>query len=104
MVHMVGGVAALMGAAILGPRIGKYDKDGKPRAIPGHNTPFAIVGVFILWFGWFGFNGGSQLSAGAAGDASAISVIFLSTNVAAAAGGVVALSSPGSRPASPTST
>ena len=91
MVHMVGGVAALMGAAILGPRIGKYDKDGKPRAIPGHNTPLAIVGVFILWFGWFGFNGGSQLSAGAAGDASAISVIFLSTNVAAAAGGVVAL-------------
>ena len=78
MVHMVGGVAALMGAAILGPRIGKYDKDGKPRAIPGHNTPLAIIGVFILWFGWFGFNGGSQLSAGAAGDASAISVIFLS--------------------------
>ena len=91
MVHMVGGVAALMGAAILGPRIGKYDKDGKPRAIPGHNTPLAIVGVFILWFGWYGFNGGSQLSAGAAGDASAISVILLSTSIAAAAGGVVAM-------------
>ena len=91
MVHMVGGVAALMGAAILGPRIGKYDKNGKPRAIPGHNTPLAIIGVFILWFGWYGFNGGSQLSAGAAGDASAISVILLSTSIAAAAGGVVAM-------------
>ena len=83
MVHMVGGVAALMGAAILGPRIGKYDKNGKPRAIPGHNIPLAIFGVFILWFGWYGFNGGSQLSAGAAGDATAISVILLSTNIAA---------------------
>lgn len=91
LVHMTGGVAALMGAAILGPRIGKYGPDGKPRGIPGHNTPLAMVGVFILWFGWFGFNGGSQLSAGAAGDAGAISVILLSTCVAAAAGGVLAL-------------
>lgn len=91
LVHMTGGVAALMGAAILGPRIGKYGKDGKPRAIPGHNTPFAIVGVFILWFGWYGFNGGSQLSAGAAGDAGAISVILMTTSIAAAAGGAVAM-------------
>jgi Amt family ammonium transporter len=91
LVHMTGGVAALMGAAILGPRIGKYGKDGKPRAIPGHNTPLAIVGVFILWFGWYGFNGGSQLSAGAPGDAAAISVILLSTSIAAAAGGVAAM-------------
>ena len=91
LVHMVGGVAALMGAAILGPRIGKYDKDGRPKAIPGHNMPFAIVGVFILWFGWFGFNGGSQLSAGGIGDADAISTILLSTNVAAGAGGLVAM-------------
>ena len=91
LVHMTGGVAALMGAAIVGPRIGKYGRDGKPRAVPGHNTPLAIIGVFILWFGWYGFNGGSQLSAGAAGDASAISVILMTTSIAAAAGGVLAM-------------
>ena len=88
LVHMTGGVAALVGAAILGPRIGKYGKDGKPKAIPGHNIPFAIFGVFVLWFGWFGFNGGSTLAAaGLGGD---IGVILLSTNVAAGAGGVAA--------------
>lgn len=62
-VHMTGGVAALMGASILGPRIGKYGPDGRPRAIPGHNIPFVILGVFILWVGWFGFNPGSELLA-----------------------------------------
>ena len=60
LVHMVGGFAALMGAIILGPRIGKFGKDGKPRAIPGHSVPLAIVGVFILFIGWFGFNPGSR--------------------------------------------
>ncbi|MGI9644148.1 MAG: ammonium transporter [Ilumatobacteraceae bacterium] len=62
-VHMTGGIAALMGAAFLGPRIGKYDENGKPRAIPGHSIPFAMLGVFILWLGWFGFNPGSELAA-----------------------------------------
>ena len=62
-VHSAGGWAALMGAIILGPRIGKYDKDGNPRAIPGHSMPLAITGVFILFIGWFGFNGGSELAA-----------------------------------------
>ena len=62
-VHMVGGIAGLMGAMFLGPRIGKYSPDGTPRAIPGHNIPFAILGVFILWLGWFGFNPGSELAA-----------------------------------------
>ena len=58
---MVGGVCALIGAKILGPRIGKYGKDGKPRAILGHNLTFAALGVFILWFCWFGFNGASTV-------------------------------------------
>ncbi|MDD3432067.1 MAG: ammonium transporter, partial [Bacteroidales bacterium] len=62
-VHSVGGWIALMGAAVLGPRIGKYGKDKKPRALPGHNLSLATLGVFILWFGWFGFNPGSQLAA-----------------------------------------
>ena len=61
-VHSAGGWAALMGAVFLGPRIGKYGPDGKPRAIPGHNVGFAVVGVFVLWFGWFGFNAGSELA------------------------------------------
>jgi ammonium transporter, Amt family len=89
LVHMTGGVAALVGAAMLGPRLGKYGKDGKPRAIPGHNMPFAIFGVFVLWFGWFGFNGGSTLAA--TGLADDIGIILLSTNVAAGAGGLVAV-------------
>ncbi len=86
-VHMTGGVAALVAATLLGPRIGKYE-DGRTRAIPGHNIPYAIFGVFILWFGWFGFNGGSTLAA--TGAASSIGVILMSTNVAAGAGGLVA--------------
>lgn len=82
-VHSVGGWAALAGAIVLGPRIGKYDKDGKPRAIPGHSIPFAIIGVFILFIGWFGFNPGSELAAD-----SAVPAIALTTLLAGAAGGV----------------
>ena len=90
-VHMVGGVAALIGAIILGPRIGKYSKSGKSKAIPGHNLTIAALGVFILWFGWFGFNPGSQLAAATTDDARAISHVFLTTNLAACAGGFFAL-------------
>lgn len=90
-VHSVGGWIALVGAAILGPRIGKYSKDGKSRAIPGHNLTIAALGVFILWFGWFGFNPGSQLAAATTEDQIAISVVFLNTNLAACAGGFFAL-------------
>ena len=90
-VHSVGGWMALVGAAILGPRVGKYGKDGKSRAIPGHNLMMACLGVFILWFGWFGFNPGSQLAAATAEDSAAISLVFLNTNLAACAGGVMAL-------------
>lgn len=83
-VHMVGGVAALVGAKILGPRLGKYGKDGKPRAIPGHSLTLGALGVFILWFCWFGFNGGSTVSA--TGDDTLFSMgnIFVTTNLAAA--------------------
>ena len=90
-VHSVGGWIALVGAAILGPRIGKYGKDGKSRAIPGHNLTIAALGVFILWFGWFGFNPGSQLAAASTDDAMSISHVFLTTNLAACAGGFFAL-------------
>ena len=90
-VHSVGGWIALVGAAILGPRIGKYGKDGKSRAIPGHNLTIAALGVFILWFGWFGFNPGPQLPAATTDDARAISHVFLTTNLAACAGGFFAL-------------
>lgn len=89
-VHSVGGWIALMGAAVLGPRIGKYGKDKKPRALPGHNLSLATLGVFILWFGWFGFNPGSQLAASGEVNRNAISHIFLTTNLAAAAAGGVA--------------
>lgn len=85
-VHMVGGVAALCGAAILGPRIGKYGPDGKPRAIPGHSIPFAIIGCFILLVGWFGFNPGSELLAD-----MAVSPVAVTTVLAGAAGAVVAM-------------
>lgn len=90
-VHSVGGWIALVGASILGPRIGKYGKDGKSRAIPGHNLTIAALGVFILWFGWFGFNPGSQLAAASSEDQFMISHIFLTTNLAACAGGFSAL-------------
>ncbi|MBN2487100.1 MAG: ammonium transporter [Bacteroidales bacterium] len=85
-VHSVGGWCALIGALILGPRIGKYGKDGTVNAIPGHNLPMASLGVFILWLGWFGFNPGSQLAASGTANAEALSLIFVTTNIAAAAG------------------
>lgn len=90
-VHSVGGWIALVGAAILGPRLGKYGKDGKSKAIPGHNLTLACLGVFILWFGWFGFNPGSQLAAAGYGDQTTISHVFLTTNLAACTGGFLAL-------------
>jgi len=85
-VHMVGGVTALAGAMVLGPRIGKYNKDGTANAIPGHNIPMAILGVFILAFGWFGFNPGSTL----AGTDLRIAVIAVNTMLASAAGAIAA--------------
>ncbi len=90
-VHSVGGVLALIGAMILGPRLGKYDKKGKSHAIPGHSLTLAALGVFILWFGWFGFNPGSQLAVATEGDRVAVSHVFLTTNLAAVAGGVATM-------------
>ena len=83
-VHMVGGVCALIGAKILGPRIGKYGKDGKPRAILGHNLSIAALGVFILWFCWFGFNGASTVGMDSDELISGASLVFFNTNLAAA--------------------
>ncbi len=82
-VHMLGGVAAIVGASILGPRIGKYSKDGKPKAILGHSITLGALGVFILWFCWFGFNGGSTVSMEGA-NIEAAGRIFMMTNLAAA--------------------
>ena len=82
-VHMVGGVAALIGAKILGPRIGKYTKDGKSRAIPGHSLTLGALGVFILWFCWFGFNGASTVSM-TGENANVAANVFVTTNIAAA--------------------
>ena len=90
-VHSVGGVLALIGAMALGPRIGKYSSDGKSRAIPGHNLTLASLGVFILWLGWFGFNPGSQLAASGEVNRTAISHVFLTTNLAAVAGGTATM-------------
>ncbi|MEK0164751.1 ammonium transporter [Phaeobacter sp. JH18-32] len=89
-VHSVGGWAALTGALILGPRIGKY-KNGKTVPMPGSNLALATLGTFILWLGWFGFNGGSQLAMGTVGDVADVSRIFANTNAAAAGGAVAAL-------------
>ena len=86
-VHSTGGWLALTGAIVLGPRLGKYDGEGKPRPIAGHNLPLAALGVFILWLGWFGFNPGSQMGA----DAAPISHIAVTTNLAAAAGAITAM-------------
>jgi len=86
LVHSVGGWAALLYIIKLGARIGKFGKDGKPHAIPGHNLPFAAAGVLILWLGWFGFNGGSVLSA----DPGLTSLVLTTTSIAAAAGGLAA--------------
>ena len=83
-VHMVGGICALIGAKILGPRIGKYDKDGKPRAILGHNLTFAALGVFILWFCWFGFNGASTVGMDSDALVETAGRVFFNTNMAAA--------------------
>ena len=90
-VHSVGGWIAFVGAAIIGPRIGKYHKDGTSKAIPGHSLTVAALGVFILWFGWFGFNPGSQLAASTPDDQEAISHVFLTTNLAACAGAVASI-------------
>jgi Amt family ammonium transporter len=86
LVHSVGGWGALITIYLLGARIGKFDKDGNPKALPGHNLPIASAGVFILWLGWFGFNGGSVLSA----DPELTSLTLVTTSLAAAAGGVAA--------------
>ena len=83
-VHMVGGVTACIGAKILGPRIGKYDRDGKPQAIPGHNLTVAALGVFILWFCWFGFNGASTTAMSTDADLTKASLVYMNTNLAAA--------------------
>ncbi len=86
LVHAVGGAAALVGAWMLGPRIGKFT-DGKANDIPGHNLPLATIGVLLLWFGWFGFNGGSVLSA----QPDAIGLVLVNTALAAAAGSLAAM-------------
>lgn len=90
-VHSAGGWAALVGAIILGPRLGRYSAEGKVRPMPGSSLPLATLGTFILWFGWFGFNGASQLAMGSAADSVAISNIFVNTNMAAAGGAVAAV-------------
>jgi Amt family ammonium transporter len=90
-VHSVGAWVGLAGAVVIGPRLGKYTKEGKARALPGQNLALGALGVFILWFGWFGFNPGSQLAAAGTENASAISHIFITTNLAAAAGAVTAM-------------
>jgi Amt family ammonium transporter len=86
LVHSVGGWAALAMVILLGPRLGKYNEDGTPNAIPGHNLVLAAIGVFLLWFGWFGFNGGSVLDA----TPSLVSLVLVTTSCAAAAGGIAA--------------
>lgn len=90
-VHMVGGVCALIGAKILGPRIGKYDKDGKPKAILGHSLTLGALGVFILWFCWFGFNGCSTVAADSDEALLSMSSIFVTTNMAAAVAAVTTM-------------
>ncbi|MDE0697790.1 MAG: ammonium transporter [Boseongicola sp.] len=90
LVHSAGGFAALAGAIVLGPRLGKY-RDGRVNPMPGSNLALATLGTFILWLGWFGFNGGSQLAAGTVGDIADVSRIFANTNMAAASGAIAAL-------------
>ena len=91
-VHSTGGWAALAGALIIGPRLGKYRADGSVKSTPPSNVPAVTLGVFILWLGWFGFNGGSQLAMSSALDAVAMSNVLVNTNLAAAAGVIAALS------------
>ena len=90
-VHMVGGIAALVGAKILGPRIGKYNKDGSANAIPGHNITVGALGVFILWFCWFGFNGCSTVSMTGDDNIMLAGSVFVTTNIAAAAATVTTM-------------
>ncbi len=90
-VHSTGGWAALAGAIILGPRLGKFKKDGSVRSTPPSSVPIVTLGVFILWFGWFGFNGGSQLALAGAVDATSMAGIFVNTNLAGAAGLLAAI-------------
>jgi len=87
-VHYQGALAALAGAILLGPRIGKFGHDGRANAIPGHNMPYAVLGTLILWFGWFGFNPGSTLGVVTGGRVGFFGYVALTTNLAAAAGGV----------------
>jgi Amt family ammonium transporter len=87
-VHYQGALAALAGAILLGPRIGKFGHDGRANAIPGHNMPYAVLGTLILWFGWFGFNPGSTLGVATGGHVGFFGYVALTTNLAAAAGGV----------------
>lgn len=91
MVHSVGGWAALAGVLMIGPRIGRYSKQGKPQPMPGSSLPLATLGTFILWFGWFGFNGASQLALGTAADAASVAIIFINTNISASAGLIAAM-------------
>ena len=90
-VHMTGAAAALAGVILLGPRKGKYGKDGQVQPIPGANLPLATIGTLILWLGWFGFNGGSQLQLTGIENANAVALIFVNTNMAAAGGLVAAM-------------
>ena len=90
LVHAAGGWAALTGAIILGPRLGRYDPRGRIRPMPGSSLPLATLGTFILWLGWFGFNGGSQLAMGSGADVAAIAKIFANTNMAAVGGTLAA--------------
>ncbi len=87
-VHYQGALAALAGAILLGPRIGKFGHDGRANAIPGHNMPYAVLGTLILWFGWFGFNAGSTLGVETGGRVGFFGYVAVTTNLAAAAGGV----------------
>ena len=91
-VHSTGGWAALAGAVVIGARTGKFRRDGSVKSTPPSNVPAVTLGVFILWLGWFGFNGGSQLALGSAADAVAMSIVLVNTNLAAAAGVLVAVS------------
>src|SRR5438552_3832594 len=87
-VHYQGALAGLAGTLLLGPRIGKFDRNGTANAIPGHNIPYAVLGTLILWFGWFGFNPGSTLAVSTGGSVGFFGYVALTTNLAAAAGGL----------------
>ena len=91
LVHAVGGFAGLAGAIVLGPRTGRFSKDGKPKAMPGHNLPLAALGVFILWTGWYGFNPASQLAIVGSDNTAAVMKIAVNTTLAAGAGGLIAM-------------